>query len=162
MTRRIRSFASTDTVAIISLFRDTVQRINSRDYSPEQIDAWAPEDVDADSWRRRLDGKETFVAEENHKIVGFAELEANGYIDCLYCHADHQHQGIGSELLHHVEARARQAGLSCLEADISVTARPFFERNGFVLIRAQNVERRGVPLLNYYMKKPLNSHSAAA
>jgi GNAT superfamily N-acetyltransferase len=162
MSRRIRKFASVDTPAIVSLFRDTVHRINGCDYSAEQIEAWAPEAADMDSWRRRLEDKATFVAEEDDKIVGFAELEANGYIDCLYCHADYQHRGIGSALLYHVETRARRVGLSHLEADISVTARPFFERKGFVLIRAQNVERHGVPLLNYYMKKQLDLYSATA
>ena len=155
MPIRIRGFASADTAAIVTLFCDTVHRVNGRDYSPEQVDAWAPNNPDIDSWRRRLKNKRTFVAEEDDQIVGFAELESNGYIDCLYCHADRIGRGIGSELLQRIEGSAKKAGLSCIVGDVSVTARPFFERNGFFVVRAQRVERGGVPILNYHMKKRL-------
>ena len=78
MSIRIRSFASADTAAIVNLFRDTVRRVNGRDYSAEQVDAWAPHNPDIDSWERRLKTRMTFVAEEGDEIVGFAELETNG------------------------------------------------------------------------------------
>ena len=38
---RIRSYHSDDCQAILSLFYETVHRINRRDYTQEQIEAWA-------------------------------------------------------------------------------------------------------------------------
>ena len=37
----------------------------------------------------------------------------------------------------------------------SITARGFFEKRGYRLIRAQQVERSGERLTNYVMEKPL-------
>jgi len=50
---------------------------------------------------------------------------------------------------------ARASGATKLTADVSKAARPFFERNGFELVREQSVVRRGVALMNYVMRKPL-------
>lgn len=35
----------------------------------------------------------------------------------------------------------------------SITAKPFFEKRGYHVIRCQQVERRGVELTNYVMRK---------
>ncbi len=34
----------------LALFRDTIRQVNSRDYSPEQIRAWASDDIDPVAW----------------------------------------------------------------------------------------------------------------
>jgi hypothetical protein len=71
----IREFRSEDTPSIVRLFHDTVHKVNVRDYSIEQVNAWAPERADIEPWLERLGGGITLVAEENHAIVGFARLE---------------------------------------------------------------------------------------
>ena len=35
----------------------------------------------------------------------------------------------------------------------SITARPFFEKRGYRLVRSQTVERRGVQMQNFHMEK---------
>jgi putative acetyltransferase len=80
----IREFKNDDTEAIVDLFTQTVRKINSKDYSKEQIEAWAPQNPDLSRWRNRLAKTITFVAEENQKVIGFAQLGNNGHIDCFY------------------------------------------------------------------------------
>ncbi len=50
------------------LFYDTVHEINSRDYSPEQIEGWAPNNMDADGWSKSLAEKTVFVAEQGGSL----------------------------------------------------------------------------------------------
>ena len=39
---RVRRFHVSDAEEIVELFRGTVHNVNSRDYSDEQLAAWAP------------------------------------------------------------------------------------------------------------------------
>jgi len=155
----IRLYQDADLPAIMTLFRDTVRRVNIRDYSSEQVLAWAPEAMDADRWRRRLEDAWTAVAELAGQVVGFGNLEANGHIDFFYTHADFQGCGIGREVLTAIEAQARRTKLARLVTEASITARPFFEKFGFVVLEPQEVECRGQKFVNYRMEKQLIEQS---
>jgi putative acetyltransferase len=152
----IREFMINDTEEIMQLFYDTVHRINSRDYSQEQVDAWAPEHMDAQKWIERMQDRMTYVAEENGKVIGFAELERNGHIGCFYCHADHQNMGVGTALFNKIQLIAENMNLQKLFTEVSITAKPFFEHMGFTVIVSQEVKLRGVELINYVMEKRLS------
>lgn len=39
--------------AVLDLFWETVHTINAQDYTPDQLDAWAPRDTDRDRWRKK-------------------------------------------------------------------------------------------------------------
>ena len=86
-------------------------------------------------------------------MVGFADLEADGHLDCMYVHADYQRRGVASRLLSEVEAAGKAQGLNRLYSEVSITARPFFERRGFRVIAPQLVTARGQEFLNYRMEK---------
>jgi GNAT superfamily N-acetyltransferase len=92
--------------ALRTLFYDTVQQINCRDYSPEQIAVWSAAADNEELWRSRLQSSEVYVvelaAEAAPQIVGFASLK-DGYIDLFFCHSHYQGKGIGTRLLHHLE-----------------------------------------------------------
>src|SRR5204863_177474 len=70
-------------------------------------------------------------AEEGGRPVGVAELEPDGHIGRVYVSAGHQRQGIGHQLLAAVVAEARRVGLTRPFTEASITARPFFESQGF-------------------------------
>jgi putative acetyltransferase len=144
----LRMFRPDDAPPLLALFRDTVRRVNSRDYSPEQIVAWASDEIDADKWLAQFTGRFVVIAEEGDRPVGFAELEPDGHIDRLYVSADHQGCGIGRELLAAVLAEARRAGITRLFTEASITARPFFESHGFVTLAPQVVTCRGAEFIN--------------
>jgi putative acetyltransferase len=151
---RIRRFQDKDATGTADLFRDTVKRVNCRDYSPNQVKAWAPDDMDVEIWRIRLSAAQTFVAEtEEGELLGFISVDRARHIDLLYCHADHQGKGAGSLLLEHMERHARDSGVTFFSAEASVTARPFFEKQGFRVIREQKVKKSGMSFINYLMGK---------
>ena len=150
---RLRTYDIRDTQQIVKLFYDTVHEVNIRDYTQAQVEAWAPADMDIERWTKSLSSKFTFVAEEGEKIAGFGQLEANGHIDCFYCHQAFQRQGVGRLILKQIESKAQDLGINKLFTEASTTARPFFESQGFIAIRKQEVERRGQKLINFVMEK---------
>ncbi|MFB2769371.1 GNAT family N-acetyltransferase [Pelatocladus sp. BLCC-F211] len=152
----IRQFHHQDTQEIMQLFYDTVHNINIQDYTPEQVDAWAPQYMDYRRWNEHLHSKMSYVAELDGKIIGFAQLEPDGHIDCFYCHKDFQGMGVGSKLLDTLQTQAEALGIKRLFAEVSITAKGFFEHKGFQVINQQTVERRGVKLVNYRMNKDIS------
>ncbi|MFM2061268.1 MAG: hypothetical protein RLZZ507_938 [Cyanobacteriota bacterium] len=151
----IREYHESDTKMIMNLFYDTVHQINIRDYSQEQVKAWTGETMDYEFWYKRLQIKLPYIAEINNQIVGFAELENDGHIDCFYCHSKYQNQGIGSKLLKHIETIAKTRNNQRLYAEVSITAKPFFQKHDFIVVKEQQVERRGVLFTNFLMEKYL-------
>lgn len=153
---QIRLFRSEDTTQIAQLFYQTVHQINRRDYSSKQCLAWSPEDIYFRDWANLCASRYTFVAELGDVIVGFGELEANGHIDCFYCHKDYQRCGVGSQIYGAIEEKAVELGLERLFTEASITAKPFFQHLGFVTITEQQVTCRGEIFTNYAMEKFLN------
>src|SRR5206468_2451490 len=89
----LRTYKADDAPALLTLFRDTIRRVTARDYAPDQIRAWASDDIDPAHWASRFAGRFVPVAEESRRPVGFAELEADGHTDRVYASADQQRQG---------------------------------------------------------------------
>jgi putative acetyltransferase len=152
----IRLFQESDAEQIANLFHETVRQINIVDYSIEQVNAWAPDNIYFRGWAKVCANRFTYVAEIEGLIVGFGELETSGHIDCFYCHKDYQKMGIGKSIYAAIEAKARELKISVLYVEASITAKPFFLRLGFQTVKQQEVECRGQIFINYKMEKLLN------
>ncbi len=156
----IRNYREADIGSIVDLFYGTVHAVNKRDYSQEQLDAWASaNDLEErrESWKSSLSRNIAFVAEKEERIVGFSDMNRQGYLDRLFVHKDYQGQGIASALVNVLESEAMKLRLPEITTDASITAKPFFESKGYRVVRSQIVERKGVELVNYKMKKEMNS-----
>ena len=151
----VRGYEREDAGPICRLFYETVRTVNLGDYSPEQVRAWAPEPPDPAAWHERMSGRHTLVAEEGGEVAGFAELQESGHLDMLYCRADAVGRGVGSLLYAAVEERARGLGLGRISTEASITARPFFARRGFAVLRRNTVYRQDTALTNFSMEKAL-------
>ncbi|MCU6793854.1 GNAT family N-acetyltransferase [Paenibacillus sp. WQ 127069] len=157
---KIRKFQDSDINQIVTLFYETVHTINARDYSADQLQAWAPKGekiAKIANWKVSLSHNITYVAEINGEIVGFADMTPEGHLDRLYIHKDYQGQGIAVALMNTIEADARKLGLTEMDTEASITAKPFFERQGYQTIQLQVVERNGVNLVNFKMTKLLSN-----
>lgn len=87
--------------------------------------------------------------------AGFSDVDPNGYIDMMFVAPRFLRLGVAKQLLAHVEAHARAKGLTDLTSNVSITARSFFERYGFIVQAEQHPVMVGVQLTNYAMKKNL-------
>ena len=146
----IREYRESDCKQAAELFLCTVHTVNAKDYSAEQLDAWAPGQPDLEAWDRSLHAHESFVAEENGVIIGFGDIDQSGYLDRLFVDKDHQGRGVATALCDALEAAVRAEHYT---THASITARPFFEKRGYRVVRQQRVERQGVFLTNFVMEK---------
>lgn len=152
----IRRSRKRDLPAIAQLFYHTVRRVNARDYSATQIDAWAPRVYPAAWWRRRLAGQLVYVAEHNGAVIGFASLAPGGYLDCCYVHHDWQRRGVGSRLVQAIESEARRLRIARLTAEVSISARAFFGAMGFCAVRQQIKRYRNRSFRQLCMEKRIS------
>ncbi len=146
----LRKYEKSDLAPIVKLFKDTVYTVNSRDYTREQIDAWAGGKIDLDSWQSSLSVHDTIVALEGNLIVGFGDAAKDGYLDRLYVHKDFQKMGVATNIC---DMREKLSNSEYMYTHASITARAFFEKRGCCLKEERQVLRRGIILKNYLMEK---------
>jgi putative acetyltransferase len=152
---QLRLATHEDCDAIRHLFRTTIQKVNVRDYDAAQIAVWSSGAEHTQRWLDRIARQHFLLAEQAGELVGFASLEPGGDFDVLYVHHAMQGQGVARQLADAIEAEARRQGCATITSDVSITARPFFERRGYAVLAAQTVERLGVQLTNFKMEKQL-------
>ncbi|WP_373495487.1 GNAT family N-acetyltransferase [Aquiflexum sp.] len=152
----IRLSKITDLPELQKIFVGTISTICNEDYSPEQIKAWTSSIKNTQRWTDKLTSQYFLIAELDHKIVGFASLENNNYLDFLSVHKDHQRQGIADKLYSEIEKEAIKRGGTVLNSDVSETARKFFLKNGFKTLAPQTKIINDVEIINFKMAKQLN------
>lgn len=155
MRKTVRLYKPQDCKEIVKLFYDTVHTINSKDYSSAQLDVWAPEKIDTDTWNKSFSSTYTVIVEINNSIAGFGNLDKTGYLDRLFVHKDFQGQGVATTIADELEKYAQQHGIKVITTEASITARPFFEKRGYRVIKQQCIERKGQTLINFLMEKGL-------
>jgi putative acetyltransferase len=136
-------------------FRETTNALNAQDYTVEQVRAWAPDNLDPERWRSRIERINPYVCVYDGRIVGYADLQASGYIDHFFAHHQWQRKGIGKRLLLTIESEAKTRKLAELASNVSITARPFFESHGFRVVTPQEVALGTVVLKNFRMARQL-------
>jgi putative acetyltransferase len=127
----IRRYKHGEESAIWGVYFAATRESVARDYHPDLVGRWAPHNPDMKVWGERLVQKNPFIAIVDGKIVGMAEIEADGFIDFFYVHPRWQNKGIGKALLATLESEATKTGARTVFADVSVTAQPFFLSQGF-------------------------------
>lgn len=152
----IRHYQPADSAGTLLIFLAAITRTASADYSPEQVRAWAaPDRRDPADWHRAMAARNSFVAMVDGDLSGFSDVTSDGYIDMMFVAPEYQRRGIATRLLAEAEALARAAGATELSANVSITARPLFEANGFEAVTEQHPVRRGISLTNFRMVKAL-------
>ena len=145
----IRNYQPSDCNALADLFYDTVHVINAKDYTQKQLDAWASNDIDLEKWNQAFQEHDSIIAIEHGIIIGFGDIDKTGYFDRLYVHKDYQRKGVATAICNQLESKKFKKIIT----HASITARPFFEKRGFVVIKKQEVERKGIFLTNFLMEK---------
>lgn len=145
----IRKYQPCDCKELAELFYHTVHTINARDYAKEQLDVWAEGKIDLEKWNRSFQDHYSIVAVDNKIIIGFGDIDNTGYLDRLYVHADYQGKGVATAICNKLE----QTVQGKIVTHASITARPFFEKRGYKVVKKQQVERQGIFLTNFVMIK---------
>jgi putative acetyltransferase len=153
----LRPYTTADAAAAGDIFRRAIAVIGARDYSPEQVAAWAGPDGTAERLHARLgDGRLALVAvDAGGRVVAFGDLEADGHIDFLYAAPQAAGTGIVSGLYDALEDAARAGGMTRLYSEASEAARRFFLKKGFTVLHRRDFDVRGVAIHNYAVEKRL-------
>lgn len=155
MNITIRRYRPGEEPAIWEVVRRATRESNARDYHPDLIERWAPDNKDMAEWSERLKNKNPFVSTMDEEIVGMAEIEPTGFIDFFYVHPRFQGRGIGKALLSTILAEAASLGADKVFANVSVTARPFFLSQGFEITEVRSNVVLGHPAPNFAMTRRL-------
>jgi putative acetyltransferase len=83
---QIRKAIPIDINELRELYYGTITTINTKDYSKEQINAWASTAERTEGFLKKIQEQYFFVAEnDDKKITGFASLDKNGLSGSFIC-----------------------------------------------------------------------------
>jgi putative acetyltransferase len=151
----IRKGEINDLPEIRHLFTETINEICKKDYDPQQLEAWKSGAENEQRWMNVISNQFVLIAVSDGRIAGFCTLDQGNYIDLLFVHKEYQHKGIASLLYSLIEQEALQHHEKEITADVSKTARPFFEKIGFQVVKEQTVYVKEIAMTNYKMIKHL-------
>lgn len=144
----IRNYQQSDCEAVSSMFYETVHSVNTMHYTEKQVNAWAASKQQLQKRHETFLNQYSLVAEIDGVIVGFGSIDNTGYLDMLYVHKDYQNQGVATALCNLMEK-----DFAIIKTHSSITAKPFFEKRGYRIVKKQEVERMGVKMNNFLMQK---------
>ncbi|MEJ6006999.1 GNAT family N-acetyltransferase [Paucibacter sp. AS339] len=152
----VRDFRPGDEAATFPVFFSAIHEVASAHYSPEVVEAWAPRDTDPERWALRIQGIKPFIALRDGEVVGYADVQDNGYIDHFFVSARAQRIGVATALMQRIHASAAERGIKLLYSDVSLSAQGFYQRFGFTIKEQQIFLFRGVEMSNARMEKRLD------
>ena len=149
---KIRLIRDEDYVACVRLHRQTIRNVNSKDYPEDVIRAWSS--LNEKRMRTGASNVKRWVAIENNKIIGFVD---HHILRCeilgLYVHKDYMGRGVGSRLLKTAEASLKKRGCKKIEIESSVTAKPFYQKSEYKVIKKSMHEFMGTKAPVFIMIK---------
>jgi putative acetyltransferase len=147
-----------DIPQISKLFNETIREVNQKDYSSEQIEAWASNANNTEMWLKAIEEQFFVVTENNSIIAGFTSLDKNACIDFMYVHKNYQQMGVATQLLVTIEKQAIKLGITEIWTDASLTAKPFFLKMGFNIEKVYVKKANDVDFENTIMTKILTQY----
>ena len=95
----LRAYTAGDAQATSVIFLRAVRETARAHYSPEQVESWAADYGDLDSWAAARAAAHTQLAIIDGHVAGFTDLDDHGYIDMLFVDPDFGRHGVASALL---------------------------------------------------------------
>ena len=150
----IRAALQSDAVELKKLFQNTVLAINRRDYSQAEVEDWASCGDDLYNIEVMIKTLYFIVAvNQQSEIVGFSSITPQGYLHSMFVHKDFQGEGIATILLNEIEQYAITNGIMRITSEVSLTARPFFVKKGYIVEEEQKRKANQLSLTNFWMAK---------
>ena len=128
----VRRATRADAGAVREIVLRALRETNARDYPPSVIDRLVltlPDKVasNLETWC-------AFVAIVDGRIAGTGSLNGDT-VSSVYVDPDYQGRGIATRLMDAVEDVANTSSRGMLSVQSSVTAKPFYARRGFRIVR---------------------------
>lgn len=152
----IRTATFSDIFELNKLYQNTVLIVNRKDYTSDEVEDWASCGNNIKHWHQLFEDQHYVLAENRERvIVGFASINEVGYMHTLFIHSDFQRYGIATLLYQYLEKYAQSKGANIIISEVSITAKPFFEKQGFRIDEEQMRKANKLYLRNYKMSKTI-------
>lgn len=143
----VRPMVSTDAVAIHAIHTACLRKTLSSHYTSEQVEAWLAGRTPAGYLRGAENGEIYLVAERGQAIVGYANWQDQELLS-LFVLPEFQNQGVGTLLLKACDANA---DIRWVKATLGAVE--FYSRFGFLRVRRDEMEKRGVQIPHILMAR---------
>jgi ribosomal protein S18 acetylase RimI-like enzyme len=130
----VRKASPEDALSACEVLRRSIRELCGVDHKNDEkaVAEWL-ENKTPENVRRWLESPHTFgvVAEHDGTVCGFAMVGRDGTISLCYVVPEAHHSGAGKKMLAELEAQAMRWKLASLRLESTLTAKPFYERNGY-------------------------------
>ncbi len=133
----VRTATSDDADAACAAVRRSITEVCGPDYDHEEpvMSDWLANKT-PDNFRGWIEAPDAFsivAVSGAGDVVGFGRISRAGWVQMCYIVPEALHQGYGKALLQTMERQAVQWGLDTIGLKSSITAKAFYERNGYRL-----------------------------
>ena len=135
----IRLYQKGDLEQLARLLQETVNIVGSEGHTETQAQSWTPNNLSRRDLEEFFMDRFTIVAEHNGKLIGVAQMDDTGHINCFYCDPEFRRQGIGSQLFTVIEDFAQSKNISTIYTETSQEDLPFYLKMGFREVQRQKV-----------------------
>lgn len=142
----IRRASPTDATNIIEAHRKSIREVCAKDYSAEQISAWAGFNFQEEHWVRTMDRDLVWVvSDDQNQIFGFGHLKfhenAEAEIAGLYFVPKILGQGFGKEIFRLMLEQCRERQVRAIRLTATKAAKTFYEHICFQQIGSESTLR---------------------
>lgn len=133
----VRTATCDDADAACAAVRRSIAEICGPDYGHEEpvMSDWLANKT-PDNFRGWIESPDAFsvvAVSGAGEVVGFGRISRAGWVQMCYIVPEALHQGYGKALLRAMERQAVQWGRNTVSLNSSITAKAFYERNGYRL-----------------------------
>ncbi|SKC69188.1 GNAT family N-acetyltransferase [Maledivibacter halophilus] len=151
----IRKYCHGEESQLMDIFVSSIRKNAKSFYSEIQLESWAPDNMNSEKWKEKIQRINPYVIVDKDMILGYADLQDNGYIDHFFIRGGYSGRGIGKLLMSHIIEEAKRKKILELTSDVSLAAQAFFEKFGFNIVKRKSVQIRGIELENALMSKKM-------
>lgn len=150
----LRPYLPDDLPLLYEIRLSAIEELTADDYEDAQRRAWAEAASDERALGETLRKGLSLIALREGAAVGFIVL-AGALIDQLYVHPAVARTGVADALVDAVEKLAGARKIAAIEVAASDTAKPLFDKRGYVALSRETIALEGVWLGRTRMKKAL-------
>lgn len=148
----IRPIQSTDYKEVERIIKKALLETVSKDYSKPAIDLMLASDP-TQPWKTRRE-REYFVATDNKAILGIIGRKDN-MVKTLFVDPSYHGKGVGTSLISYIEKLIITDGYTVSTLNSTISAKSFYEKQGYKLISEEKKEVEGNVMIKYAMEKKL-------
>jgi GNAT superfamily N-acetyltransferase len=145
---KLREFRQEDVEALKRLIYKTIDISYHKVYPEEAIEYFKDYHTEEHILGDAIEGY-TIILECDGKIVGTGTLLGTN-IRRVFIDPSHQHKGLGKLVMHELEKRALEKGISILDLSASLVSKQFYDSSGYVTQKEDYIPVRNKQKLSYY------------